>query len=78
MNYYEANNSQKKKDIDDSPRAQVATSLLTYYIAGTFQYLIAWAKSKDAIDIVHKAQAGIDYNDITVLRDLWAFNDTKY
>ena len=74
-----------KKDLDDSPRVRVLTSLLTYYITGKrtnfsinySTWLHGLTKSREAVDVSHKDSIGISYNDIMMLRDLWAYNDLR-
>ena len=78
--------SPNKKDIDDSPRVQAIASILTYYITGNRTAFTTnlsimvhgLTKSKELIDIMHKEGLGISYNDVMMLRDLWAVNDLTH
>ena len=71
--------------VDDSPVVRSIASLLTSYITGkrtAFKVNISvmlhgLAKSREVVDIMHKAGLGISYNDVLMLRDFWVVNDLK-
>ena len=75
-----------KKDIDSSPRVKAIASILTYYITTNRTEFTTnlsimvhgLTKSRELIDIMHKEGLGISYNDVTILRDLWAINDLTH
>ena len=75
-----------EKDIDNSPRVQAIASILTYYITANMTAfttnlsitLHGLTKSRELIDIMHKEGLGISYDDVMMLRDLWAVNDLTH
>ena len=75
-----------KKDIDSSPRVKAIASILTYYITANRTEFTTnlsimvhgLTKSRELIDIMHKEGLGISYNDVMMLRDLWAINDLTH
>ena len=73
----------KRKENIDSPKEHAITSILTSYITSrrtsfttNLSVMIhGLTKSKEVVDILHKEGLGISYEDVLMLRDVWALND---